>query len=152
MKMTKFYTLYDLPPEVVSPSGGKSLTDQTAKDDTDIDKILHRYHCGDTSVSRGVGVYADVSTLGDFASAMAKVKGAQEDFNALPASIRQRFGDSPIALFEFLKDEKNYDEAVRLGLCESRKVSKSLSEEIVEGVTKSLAASSTAKSVSPQNT
>ena len=148
----KFHTIYNLPPRFFSPHGGKSLAAQEYKDESDINVILKRYACGDNSVVRTSGVFADVSQLGDFQTQLEVVRRATEDFAALPADVRSRFGNDPAALFAFLADSSNDNEAVKLGLKVRPTVEPSLAEQITEGVTNALAKKAPAASVEVTNT
>lgn len=148
----KFHTIYNRPPRVVSPHGGKSLAAQEYKDESDINVILKRYAAGDNSVVRSSGVFADVSQLGDFQSQLEIVRRATEDFAALPADVRSRFGNDPASLVAFLSDSSHDDEAVKLGLKVRPTVEPSLAEQITEGVTNALAKKASAASVEAINT
>lgn len=148
----KFCTLYDRPQRVFSPHGGVSLTAQEYKDESDINVILKRYAAGDNTVVRSSGVFADVSALGDFQSSLEVVRRATEDFAALPADIRERFGNDPAALVAFLSDSSHDEEAVKLGLKVLPDAEPSLAEQITEGVTNALAKKATAASVEHSNT
>lgn len=148
----KFYSVFTPPPRFASPHGGKSLTAQEYKDDSDINVILKRYAAGDSSVVRSGGVFADVSQLGDFTTHLEVVRRATEDFAALPADLRARFGNDPAALFAFLSDSSHDDEAVKLGLKVRPVIEPSLAEQITEGVTNALAKKASAASVEPSNT
>lgn len=103
---------------------GISLTDQSYKDDCDINTLLERFTKGDMSVVRNRGVFADVSKLGDFQHNLETIRQAQRDFDSLPSSVRERFGHDPAALVEFLSNPENDAEAVKLGLKEYREVVK----------------------------
>ena len=39
---------------------------------------------------------------------------------ALPSDVRSRFGNNPAELLDFLNDNSNYDEAIRLGLIHAK--------------------------------
>ena len=142
-----FYTIFNTPPRFSSPHGGVSLAAQEYKDESDINVILKRYASGDSSVVRSSGVFADVSQMGDFQTQLDIVRRATEDFSALPADIRSRFGNDPAALFAFLSDSSNDDEAIKLGLKVRPVVEPSLADQIVEGVTNALAKKSPDASV-----
>ena len=111
-----YKTKYDLPPRAASPAGGVSLTDRSELANCDINVIVRRYNAGDDSVVRTSGIYADVSEIGDLAQSMDTVMRAKRDFAALPADVRARFGNDPVALVSWLQDAGNVEEAVRLGL------------------------------------
>lgn len=148
----KFFTIFNPPPRFASPSGGTSLTAQEYKDESDINVIMKRYTAGDSSVVRMGGVFADVSELGDFSSHLEVVRRATEDFAALPADIRARFGNDPAALVAFLADSSHDDEAVKLGLKVRPVIQPSLAEQITDGVTNALAKKASAASVEVHNT
>lgn len=148
----KFFTLYNRPPIVVSPHGGKSLAAQEYKDESDINVILKRYASGDNSVVRSSGVFADVSQLGDFQTQLEVVRRATEDFAALPAEIRSRFGNDPAALVSFLADSSHDEEAIKLGLKVRPVREPSLSQQIIDGVTNALAKKSSDASVESTTT
>lgn len=136
----KIYTNYNRPPREASPHGGKSLTDAQYLKECDIDVILKRVGAGDLSNLNDLGVYRDVSGLGDFASALETVRRATQDFEALPSNIRDRFGNDPRALVSFLSDSANDEEAIKLGLKVRPVKEPTLAEQIVEGVTAATAA------------
>lgn len=130
----KFYTVFDPPPAKPSPHGGVSLCHQEYLDETNIDVILKRVGAGDTTHLHQNGVFADVSTLGDFAQSMEVVRKANEDFMALPSKIRDRFGNDPSALVAFLQDSSNDAEAIRLGLKVKVEAPRTLADDVRDGV------------------
>lgn len=75
-----------------------------------------------TNVRQGELTYGDFSNAVDYHDAVFKSQQAQEDFLQLPADIRIRFDNDPGQLIDFLNDNNNYDEAVKLGLVSSTKV------------------------------
>lgn len=98
---------------------GPGLTKQEFVGETDINAIMKRYNATGVLPVDMAGVqpvFADVSNIGDFASVMQKMTSAQEAFNSLDPHLRARFGNSPADLVEFIQDDRNRDEAVRLGL------------------------------------
>lgn len=52
----------------------------------------------------------------DLQSALETVRRSQEHFDALPADVRFRFGNDPVAFMNFVQDDANKDEAIKLGL------------------------------------
>lgn len=106
-RLTAFYTT------------GVSRTQQQFKDDNDPNLIMKKFArtkdpalLGDPSR----GSYGDFTDGGDFHASMTRVVEAREQFMRLPASIRARFGNDPAQLLEFISNDENYDEAIRLGL------------------------------------
>ena len=67
------------------------------------------------------------------------VNQARDLFMSLDAEVRKRFGNDPAQLLDFLADNKNYDEAKKLGLVDVKappKVDESL--ETLKSIDKSL--------------
>lgn len=105
-------------------TGDKGFTVQSQKDEADINKIVNRVlKAGVMPPSRGgEPFYGDVSDLVDLQSALIKVQEADELFMQFPAEVRERFGNDPVDLIEFLGDDKNREEAEKLGLVQRRPV------------------------------
>lgn len=100
---------------------GPSLTKQAFKDDCDINKVVARINAGaDASLfaPRTVGSYEDVSNLPDLRSALELAENIKSDFGQLNASVRDKFNNDVFQMLEFMKDPKNIDECVALGLFE----------------------------------
>lgn len=75
-----------------------------------------------SSLNQARPVFADVSQIGDFRSIVHRVRRAEEAFEALPAYVRKRFNHDSAQLVAFMQDEKNRDEAIKLGLIEKPEV------------------------------
>lgn len=52
----------------------------------------------------------------DLQGALEIVRRAQEHFDALPADVRFRFGNDPVAFANFVQDDANREEAIRMGV------------------------------------
>lgn len=95
-----------------------SMTQQHLKDECDVNSILEKYrrtgYIG--HVNRNAGISGDFSTLQDFKQNLDMVKSAYAMFESLPAHLRKRFANDPANLIEFVNDDSNYDEALKLGL------------------------------------
>lgn len=112
----KYYQ--DDPKPVVDCSGDEPLTQQSDAAECDINTIVARAKAG-ADISRLVraeGQYGDWSNLPDFRTMLNMVNKARDQFMALDAQVRKRFNNDPAQLLDFLGDEKNRDEAVKLGL------------------------------------
>lgn len=98
----------------------KSRTQQSFRKDADINNIMAKYlKTGHIDhINRRQPKYVDFSEVGDFHQNMIMVVRAQEQFNALPARIRDRFRNDPAVLVSFLSDSRNRKEAEELGLVE----------------------------------
>lgn len=58
----------------------------------------------------------DLSNLPDLRTALDNVINAREKFMKLPRDARERFGNDPFQMLEFLSKKENQAEAVNLGL------------------------------------
>lgn len=104
-------------------SGEKSRTKQSFKEECNIKTMVEKYKAtGYVNTMVKKPLYGDFTNVGDFQSSMNIVIKAQEAFDALPAKVRERFSYSPVNMVNFLSDESNYDEAVKLGLVEKKVV------------------------------
>ena len=125
--MTKVYSYFDRPESKdseLSFEGEESLTQQQFKDDADINTIIKKYistggYVDPFILNDKTPVYGDVSEVGDLYVTMNIIKDAESQFLALPSEIRERFNNDPMQLLEFVADEKNIDEATKLGLVEA---------------------------------
>lgn len=96
----------------------KSLTQQNFKEECDINNIVKKYEQRGfyENVNPIQPTYGDFSHVNDYLDALNRVSTAEEEFMALPADVRSRFANDPGQLIEFLNDEKNRDEAIKLHL------------------------------------
>lgn len=100
-----------------------SCTQKQWKDDVDVNKIMARYKkTGQITHLRNAqeGVYADLSELPDLLTAKLQIQHAEQTFLQIPASTRAIFNNDPLQLISYLKDPKNHEEAIHLGLMEKR--------------------------------
>jgi len=107
------------PKTITGTTGAK----QENREECDINLIVKRFSAtGEKPVNmqKLQPIFADVSSVGDYAGALRAVTAANEAFAALPAELRTQFGNNPESLVSFIQDDANYDEAVRLGLIEKK--------------------------------
>lgn len=111
---------------VITKNEEPSLTDQSFKDEVDVNQIMERFMKTGHLPLRGVNpVYGDLTmTTLDLPTAIRVIRQSEEAFAELPVEVRQKFGYSPEALMLFLNDPANRDEAVKLGLIEIKEPSK----------------------------
>lgn len=118
----KFATKYNPPKSpVITFVDDPGLTDQSQKDDCDINRIMARYretgylvdpmHPGTRQP-----LFGDFTEIPDYQGALEVISAADAAFASLPANVRDRFGNNPQQIFDFLSDENNRDEAIALGL------------------------------------
>lgn len=95
----------------------KSLAQQSFKEQSDINTIVRQFGLtGELPQNVQVPVSGDFSEVGDFQSAMAIVRKAEEAFMQLPADVRARFHNDPQELQVFVENKDNIDEARKLGI------------------------------------
>ena len=96
---------------LIQPTYKDGRTKQSFMDETDINKILSRAQKAGTlsHLQKYEGVYGDFADF-DFLDAQIQIAAGQEVFNALPSEIRNEFGQSPAAFFDYVNDPENVDE------------------------------------------
>lgn len=101
-----------------------SLTKQSEKDSTDINRILSRYHDSGIPLPAQQASSNDFNDFSgitaDYRSMLDVVRQSQASFSALSPKLRKRF-KTPEQLLEFCSDDANYAEADSLGLLEKMK-------------------------------
>jgi len=94
-----------------------SLTQQHFAEETDINYILKQFNITGLLPNNPISPrYGDFTNVHDYHSALNAVMAAEDEFDALPAQIRARFDNEPAALIDFLSNEANRAEAIKLGL------------------------------------
>lgn len=116
--MIKIYSRYDKPARKGTNTGKDSPTQQHMANEVNINMIMAKAKkTGQMPVFQNMNpMYGDVSDFGSYQEALMQIQSAQNDFNALPGAIKARFGHNPGNLLQFLSDENNREEAVKLGL------------------------------------
>lgn len=123
---------------VFTPIVGVSRTKQSFAEECDINVIMRRYQ--ETGIlpgaERAAGArYLDCSGA-DYQQAMLLVASARTAFMEMPSAIRDRFENDPRKLMEFLEDDRNLDEARKLGLVKPEAVEATpLAVRVVESPT-----------------
>lgn len=143
----------DNPKPIVDCSNDVPLTQQSDAAECDINTIVARAKGGaDVSrLTRPGGVYGDFRNLPDFRTSLLIVTEANERFMSLDAQVRKRFNNDPAQLLDFLGDDKNREEAVKLGLLrpyEAPKVDEHL--ETLKSIDKRLGEGSGGKKSKPK--
>lgn len=96
---------------------GETRTEQSHRDEVDINKIVARARRGILPRFSGVQPnYGDFSSGQDYMDVAMRVADARSDFEHLPADIRKMFGNDVAAMIEFMADPDNREEAEELGL------------------------------------
>lgn len=68
----------------------------------------------------------------DLASAMDVVNRAREQFEQLPVEVRDRFNYNPYRFMEYVTNDKNKEELVKMGLATIVEPVKTLAQEVAE--------------------
>lgn len=125
---TKFSAVRGTPVGVEFDEGTR--TKQEFKNECDINRIMAKYlRTGVPPPGVGIGRYGDFSSVGDFREAQECLVRAQGQFAALPAKVREKFRNDPGEFLKFVHDEKNYDEALSLGLLKDEAVARKAAAE-----------------------
>lgn len=100
-------------------SNDEPMTQQNEKDAADINLIVERAKRGAVPpTGRGtVPMYGDFTVIPtDLREVLVKAKFAEDLFMTLDPFVRRRFNNDPVEMLDFLNDEKNREEAIKLGL------------------------------------
>lgn len=83
-------------------------TKQAFKDESDINKIMHRAQAAGTisHLQKYEPVYGDFADF-DLLEAKLKLQQADEVFGQLPSELRNEFRNDPAAFFTFVNDPRN---------------------------------------------
>lgn len=112
---------------VLDPKTGElvpmpSMTKQEFVDQCDINRIIKEFtitgQVSHISAKAAQGAFIDLPAGLDYQESLNTMIRAQEAFMALPARIRQKFGDDPAQFLDFVADPKNAQELIDLGIRE----------------------------------
>lgn len=116
----EMFSAYNPPPSVgleCPPEEKKTLESEAAG--CDINKIVARYVKDGSLPPFKEGVFTDVSEVGDYRSALERVRAADALFMTLPPQVRAKFENDTGAFIEFMADPANKDKAVEYGIIEA---------------------------------
>lgn len=99
-----------------------SVTQQCHKAECDIHNILRKYDKTGliTHINNNSASYDDFTSAADYHAAMNVIAEASSAFASLPSELRLQFNNDPGSFMEFIHNDENYDEAVKLGLVRAR--------------------------------
>lgn len=131
------YSAHD-PKKYAFNTVGESKTQSQFAAECDINNILARYqkHGTLTHINKASANYGDFTSVDDYQTSMNKIIEAEKTFNSLPSSIRKRFGNDPAQLIGFVTDDKNREEAIKLGLINIPIPTPSFSEQMQDALEK----------------
>lgn len=93
------------------------ITQQHLTEATDINRMVAQYgKTGEVTQTTRQPLPAEFHEITDYHTALNAVKAGDEAFMTLSANVRERFQNDTGQYLAFLEDEKNFDEAVELGL------------------------------------
>ena len=119
----KVYKPFERGPYKRNVCFGESMTQQHFKDQCDINHMMKKYQktgiLGDPN--RPMPRFGDFSGSMDFHEANNRVVEALQQFNDLPGELKKRFRHDPGELIDFLENEENREEAIKLGLVDPKK-------------------------------
>lgn len=119
------------------PLEGKTL--QQFRDECDVSLIVKKYgdprlfeeamRVQNALVNNMVNPpkYVDFTELPDMQEAFQAVRDAEAMFMSLPSDVRAKFNNDPVKLAEFVQNEKNIPEAIKLGILQKRTETASVS-------------------------
>jgi hypothetical protein len=93
-----------------------SIVNQSDKDATDLNRIIARYKGEIAELPHKEGIYADVSSIGDFREVRERLRHFNDYFSDLPAQVREKFNNDPANLAESLNDPNQLDLLSELGI------------------------------------
>lgn len=98
---------------------GMSKTQQHFKGRANINTIIAKYReTGTVPVNSMNPVFGDVSSGAEYQDILNRQCRIKEEFESLPAKVKKKFRQNPAKLIDFLKESKNREEAIELGLIE----------------------------------
>lgn len=95
-----------------------SLTDQSFRIRTDVNCIMARVRKGAPLPTGKELMVGDFSNAPDLHEILQKTNKVKESFMRLPPEVRNRFRNDPQRFIDYMSDEKNHDEQIKLGLRE----------------------------------
>lgn len=113
------HSAYDPPEDPGISNDDPTLTQQHFQDECDINLIMARAMQTGELPEAKPSFYGDFSDITDYQTSLNKIQRANEEFMALPASIRDRFNNDPANMILFMENSDNRPLAIEMGLIES---------------------------------
>ena len=114
--MITAYSRHNPPPDNGIEFPEPSLTQQHFAPECDINNVISRFTKTGVLPEKQGAFYADFSSGMDYRETLDFLRATQEDFLALPAETRARFGNDPGALIDFVNDPANANRFEEVGL------------------------------------
>lgn len=132
LKAKRQYVFEEHVHPVIDIDPSEDQTQQHFERETNINSIVSRYQKTGvlpTALIREVQ-FGEVGP--DLISSLNKIKAAKEQFQLLPAKIREEFKNDPDVFMRFLADPHNYEKAKSLGIVEEKVVEKTEKDYLKE--------------------
>lgn len=108
----------------------EARTEQHYKDDCDINVIIKRFGAGAKATPQDPGFYT-IDRETDYQQSLNFIDEGKRAFLTVPAELRARFDNNPSRFIEYMRDEKNHEEARRFGILPKIKAEKPMKVEVV---------------------
>lgn len=96
---------------------GGSKVQQQFRDECDINNIVARFNGGQMpTMAATEPFYGDISNVPDYQTALNTKIDVEKRFFNLSPELRAKFDNNPQKLLNFISDDKNLAEAIKLGL------------------------------------
>jgi phage internal scaffolding protein len=94
-----------------------SKTKQSEKQSCDINYIINRYQkTGELPLYQRTPIYGDFADVPTYQESLNVLRDAHEQFDNLPAKVREKFKNNPERFLEFVSDESNKPAMMEMGL------------------------------------
>lgn len=124
----KFKTIYSKQADFLYPTiecaPGSSLTKQEFKEDCDMNNILKKYNKTGLlpDMIKNNPQFGDFSSTTTYQEALNICLHAQTQFENLPSTVRDRFGNDPAGFLSFAEDPRNAPELIKMGLATAKPI------------------------------
>jgi phage internal scaffolding protein len=96
-----------------------TMAKQSFKESCDVNHILKKYQkTGVLPIMKNQKLYEDFADAPTYHESMNIIAKSTEQFEGLDADLRDRFNNDPYKFLEFVNNEDNSDEMIKLGLKE----------------------------------
>lgn len=102
---------------VIDCSNDETKTEQSHKDEVDINAIVRRHGMDMIAkTSKVVALEYDENPDNNFEETMNMIAKAQSSFESLPHQVRKEFDNNPARFMDFVQNPNNADRMIELGL------------------------------------
>jgi len=129
-----------------------SKTDQSFRNEVNVNSIMAKYtKTGQiTHLRQSRGQFMDISAVPDLMTAFDIVRSAEKSFMELPAVIRERLGNNPANMQDFILDSRNSDLLIEYGILVPRETAGSTEPAVSTDVPAPKATKAKSKTPAPE--